>query len=96
MFLFVLYGVYSALTDSSQKAMISDIVRSDLKGTGFGLYHAVMGITQLPASLIAGYLYDKVNSSAPFYFGAAMALIAALMMVVYVAVNKRNVSRSAL
>jgi len=96
MFLFVLYGVYSALTDSSQKAMISDIVRSDLKGTGYGLYHAVMGITLLPASIIAGVLYDKVNSSAPFYFGAAMALIAALMMVLYVVVNKRNVTGSGL
>jgi len=81
--LFILYGFYSALTDSSQKAMISDIVPSNLKGTGFGIYHAVLGITLLPASLIAGILYDKVNSDAPFYFGASMALLATLMMVAF-------------
>ena len=40
-FSFMLYGFYSALTDGSQKAMISDIVSKDLKGTGFGIYHAV-------------------------------------------------------
>ena len=83
LFLFVLYGFYSALTDSSQKAMISDIVSKDLKGTGYGLYHAVLGITLLPASLIAGILYDKVNSDAPFYFGAVMALLATILMIIF-------------
>ena len=81
--LFILYGFYSALTDTSQKAMISDLVSKDLKGTGYGLYHAVIGITLLPASLIAGLLYDKVDSSIPFYFGAVMALFAAILMIIF-------------
>ena len=89
--LFVLYGFYSALTDSSQKAMISDLVSKDLKGTGFGLYHAVVGITLLPASVIAGVLYDRVNSNAPFYFGAVMALLATVLMVIFAIVTgKKN------
>lgn len=83
LFLFLLYGLYSAMTESSQKAMISDVVGREVKGTGYGLYHAIMGITLLPASLIAGLLYDRVNSSAPFYFGSVMALIAAMCMTVF-------------
>ena len=89
-FLFMLYGFYSALTDGSQKAMISDIVSKDLKGTGFGIYHAVHGITLLPASLIAGLLYDKVNSNAPFYFGSIMALIATILMIIFTILDKRK------
>ncbi|MEN6452649.1 MAG: MFS transporter [Prolixibacteraceae bacterium] len=89
-FLFILYGFYSALTDSSQKALISDIVNKDLKGTGFGLYHAVLGISLLPASLIAGLLYDKVNSNAPFYFGSLMALIATILMIIFALTEKRD------
>ena len=89
-FLFMLYGFYSALTDGSQKAMISDIVSKDLKGTGFGIYHAVLGITLLPASLIAGLLYDKVNSNAPFYFGSIMALIATILMIIFTVLDKRK------
>jgi len=73
-----------------QKAMISDIVSKDLKGTGFGIYHAVLGITLLPASLIAGLLYDNVNSTAPFYFGSAMALAAAILMIIFTIVDKRK------
>ena len=86
----MLYGFYSALTDGSQKAMISDIVSKDLKGRGFGIYHAVLGITLLPASLIAGQLYDKVNSNAPFYFGAVMALIAAVLMLIFTIQDKKK------
>jgi len=89
-FLFMLYGFYSALTDGSQKAMISDIVSKDLIGTGFGIYHAVLGITLLPASLIAGLLYDKVNSNAPFYFGSIMALIATILMIIFTVLDKKK------
>lgn len=89
-FLFILYGFYGALTDGSKKAMISDIVNKDLKGTGFGIYHAVLGITLLHASLIAGMLYDKVNSSAPYYFGSVMALIATILMIIFMIIDRKK------
>ena len=78
------------MVDGSQKALISDIVSKESKGTGYGLYHAVLGITLLPASLIAGLLYDNVNSNAPFYFGSLMAIVASLLMIIFVIVNKNN------
>ncbi|HEY5575446.1 MAG TPA: MFS transporter, partial [Clostridiaceae bacterium] len=81
--LFALYGVYSAATDGVQKAMVSDIVDSDKIGTGLGLYNCILGVTLLPASVIAGFLYDNINNSAPFYYGAVLAMIAALLMVFY-------------
>ncbi|MFA6712851.1 MAG: MFS transporter [Bacteroidales bacterium] len=89
-FLFILYGFYSALTDSSQKAMISDIVSKEVKGTAYGIYHAVLGITLLPASLIAGVLYDKVNANAPFYFGSVMAILATILMIIYTLTYKKR------
>ncbi|MBP1673051.1 MAG: yceL [Bacteroidetes bacterium] len=88
--LFVMYGFYSALTDGSQKSMISDLVSKNLKGTGFGLYHSILGITLLPASLIAGVLYDKMGSNAPFYFGSAMALLAALLMIIFSLIYRKK------
>jgi MFS family permease len=94
-FLFMLYGLYSALTDSCQKALISDFLPPELKGTGFGIYHALLGLTLLPASLIAGRLYDKVSPSASFYFGSAMALIAALAMTVFLFTDFINKKRKA-
>lgn len=78
--LFALYGVYGALTDVSQKSFISDITDKDMKGSGYGLYHATLGLTLLPASFIGGWMYDHINNQLPFYFGATMALIASLLM----------------
>jgi len=87
--LFAFYGIYSALTDGQQKSMISDLVDENKKGTGMGIYNALLGITLLPASLIAGLLYDKVNSKIPFYFGGSMALLAIVLMVIYLATKPK-------
>jgi len=81
--LFALYGLYSAATDGIQKAFISDMTDNNKQGTGLGIYNALLGITLLPASLIAGLLYDRVNSSVPFYFGAATAALSALLMFIF-------------
>jgi MFS family permease len=80
--LFALYGLYSAMTDGIQKAFISDMIDKNKQGTGLGIYNALLGITLLPASLIAGLLYDKINSSIPFYFGAATAVTSAILLAV--------------
>jgi MFS family permease len=92
--LFALYGLYSAATDSIQKAFISDLIDKNKKGTGLGIYNALLGITLLPASLIAGLLYDKVNSHVPFYFGAGTAITSALLMVVFIVINNNKEKRN--
>jgi MFS family permease len=78
--LFALYGLYGAATDGVQKALVSDIIDKDRRGTGLGIYNCLIGITLLPASLIAGVLYDNVNNRAPFYFGSVLAFFAACLM----------------
>ncbi len=81
--LFALYGLYSAATDGIQKALVSDLIDNNKRGTGLGLYNCLAGITLLPASIIAGLLYDHVNNRAPFYYGSIMALVAAVLMLIF-------------
>jgi len=81
--LFATYGLYSSMTDGIQKAFVSDIIDKNKKGTGLGMYNALLGMTLLPASLIAGILYDHVNSSVPFYFGACTAVLSAILLFFY-------------
>jgi MFS family permease len=84
--LYALYGVYYGLAYGTTKAMVADIVPVHLRGTAYGTYNATLGILDLPASLIAGVLWEGLGGwagfgpAAPFYFGAAMALAAALLM----------------
>ncbi|HRY14224.1 MAG TPA: MFS transporter [Syntrophomonadaceae bacterium] len=81
--LFALYGLYSATTDGVQKALVSDLIDKNKRGTGLGIYNCVVGMTLLPASLMAGYLYDNVNNQAPFYLGSILALVAAVLMIIF-------------
>lgn len=81
--LFALYGLYLALTDGVQKALVTDLVPPEKRATALGIYAGVIGITLLPASLIAGRLYDRVSSSTPFLFGSAMAALAAVLMLLF-------------
>ncbi len=88
--LFALYGVYSASTDGIQKAFISDMIDGNKQGTAMGIYNGLLGITLLPASIIAGVLYDKVNSSLPFYFGAVTAIISSILLVLFISFNVKK------
>jgi len=82
--LFALYGLYYAATEGVAKAMVADLVPEAQRGTAYGLFNAAIGITALPASMIAGLLWQGVagwsgfGPAAPFLFGACMALLAGL------------------
>ncbi len=86
--LYAIYGVYYGLAYGTTKAMVADIVPEELRGTAYGTYNAVLGILDFPASLLAGFLGQGVGTwegfgpSAPFYFGGALALMAAVLMAV--------------
>jgi len=79
-----LYGLYYGLAEGVARALVCDLVPEDRRGTAFGMYHGVVGITLLPASLIAGWLWQSVNPAAPFYFGAIMAGLAVIGMLLFI------------
>ncbi|HWR66505.1 MAG TPA: MFS transporter [Bellilinea sp.] len=86
-FLYLSYGLYFGLAYGTSNAMVADLVPDNMRGTAYGTYHAVIGLLAFPASLIAGILWQGVGRwggfgpSAPFLFGGALALIAALLMI---------------
>jgi len=84
--LYCAYGVYYGLAYGTAKAMVADLVKPDLRGTAYGTYNAILGIIDLPASLIAGLLWQGIGAwsgfgpSAPFLFGGGMAILAAFAL----------------
>ena len=81
--LYALYGIYYAANQGVAKALLADMVGADHRGRAFGIYAATVGIATLPASFIAGFLWDSIGAAAPFYFGAAMALAASLLLILF-------------
>jgi len=82
--LFAGYGVYYGLVEGVARAFVSDMVPVEKRGTAYGLYHGVVGLTLLPASVIAGFMWTVYSPSAPFFFGAGLAAIAVLLLTVFV------------
>jgi MFS family permease len=77
--LFVAYGLFFGLTEGVEKAYIADLAPPDLRGTAYGLYHAAVGLTALPASLLMGLVWEHVSPAAAFTVGAALALASAVL-----------------
>ena len=78
--IFILYGVFTAMTAGVERAFISEIAPESLKGTMLGLHSTLAGIALLPASVIAGLLWDNIGAFAPFVYGGVMSLISALIL----------------
>jgi MFS family permease len=88
--LFGFYGLFMGLTEGVQKAFLASIIPPDFKAFAFGVYATVVGLAMFPASLIGGWLWDRLSPSATFYFGAATAALAALMFVVLITASGKR------
>ena len=80
---FVLYGFYTAMVAGVERAFIAEIAPPKLKGTLLGLQSTLVGIALLPASIIAGVLWNSIGSYAPFTLGAILAILAAVLLGVF-------------
>ncbi|MFH0916728.1 MAG: MFS transporter [bacterium] len=81
---FAVYGVYMGIADGNGRALLAEFSTGARRGTAFGAYHMVVGLAALPASVIAGVLYDRVSPSAPFWVGAGGAVLAGVLMLALV------------
>lgn len=77
---FVVYGAYYGMTDGMLRAFAVDLAPAHLRGTAVGAYYTFTGVALLPASIIAGYLWDHVSHAAPFYYGSVTALVSAVLL----------------
>ena len=78
--LYIVYGIYYGLTEGVEKAFVADLVAPEERGAAYGIYNGAIGIAVLPASIIAGVLWQWVSPAAPFLFGGAIAIIAAVLL----------------
>ncbi|CAM2067901.1 MFS transporter [Sulfidibacter corallicola] len=74
--LFVAYGVVFGLTEPVEKALVADFAGAESRGTAFGYYHFVVGMTALPASLWFGVVWHYLGRSWAFALGGLLAAVA--------------------
>jgi MFS family permease len=82
--LFACYGIYYGIVEGVAKAFVADLVPVERRGTAYGYFQGVVGLTLLPASVLAGWLWETVSPATPFYLGAGLALLAMLGLITLV------------
>jgi MFS family permease len=71
------YGFYYALTQPVLKALVVESVTEQVRGSALGIYFFATSVATLAASLITGELWKHYGAAIPFYFSAALAVVAA-------------------
>ena len=78
--LFAVYALFFGLTEGSERAFVADLVPQGLRGRAYGAFHAAIGMTALPASVLFGLLWKRFGPRTAFLTGAAVALTAAVAL----------------
>lgn len=78
--LFIVYGVFFALTEGVERAFVADLAPAEKRGLAFGFYYFILGLAALPASVVFGAVWKLMSYQAAFIMGAALALVAAAML----------------
>ena len=77
---FVLYGLHRASLDTVQKAFVSELAPREFRASILGGFQMVTGLCALPASFMAGILWDKIGILAPFYFSLGLTTLAIVLL----------------
>jgi MFS family permease len=75
------YGLYYGCVEGTERALVSDLVSPDHRGTAFGVFHCAVGIAALPSSLLFGWVWQTAGHPLPaFLMGAVFAGLAAIVL----------------
>ncbi|MBI5682857.1 MAG: MFS transporter [Deltaproteobacteria bacterium] len=89
LFLFCIYGVFKGMSEGTQRAYLATLSPPERKATAFGIYHMVVGFALLPASIIGGFLWDRIGPHATFFYGALTGILSAVLFIVLIR-NRRQ------
>jgi len=79
--MFMLAGVETGLIDVMERAYTADLLKSDVRGTGYGLLNTVNGIGDFISSVSAGMLWTAFSFAFAFGFSAILGIAATLVLV---------------
>jgi len=90
-----LFGVAVGLLSPAYQSLLSKALPERLRGTGFGLIHASLGLFSLPAPAIGSFLWKTINPQAPFYITPVFALLTVVPAWLKFKLDKHDLERVA-
>ncbi|MCD6403202.1 MAG: MFS transporter [Candidatus Aenigmarchaeota archaeon] len=78
--LFFLYGIQKATYVPSVRAFISELSPSEYRATGIGTFDMLVGLFSLPASFLAGILWDMYGYYVVFELSVVLTILSILIL----------------
>jgi MFS family permease len=78
---FALYGIHKAALDPVQRTLVAEICPPAFIASSLGGFQMIIGLCALPASFIAGLLWESFGAFAPFYLSFALTALSSLLLV---------------
>jgi MFS family permease len=85
-----LLGLHMGITQGLLATMVADAAPADLRGTAFGFFNLLSGVTMLIASALAGSLWDRLGASATFDAGALFCVLGLVGIALNAQVSRRS------
>ena len=79
--MFVIYGLHKGALEPVQSTIVSELAPEKFRASSLGTYQMLIGLCAFPASLIAGFLWDKIGALAPFYLSLGLTIVASALMI---------------
>ncbi len=77
---FILYGAHKGALDPVQKTFVSELAPCEFRASCLGGFQMVIGLCALPASFIAGVLWEVVGMFAPFTLSLTLTIVSGLLL----------------
>ncbi len=77
---FVLYGLHRGAIEPVQRAFVSELSPIEHRASLLGVFQMTVGLCALPASIIAGLLWDTFGKQTPFSFSLGLTCLTVILM----------------
>jgi MFS family permease len=79
--IFIGYGLHKGALEPVQKTLVSELAPQQYRASTLGAFQMVLGICALPASLLAGFLWETFhNPRIPFYIALGLTLLSSVFL----------------
>lgn len=75
-----LWGLQMGMTQSLLLTKVADTTFTEIRGTGFGIYYLMIGITIFLSNTVTGWIFAHHNPSYAFWLSACVAGLALIML----------------
>ncbi len=78
--LFILYGAHKAALEPVQRTMVCELSPLAFRASCLGGFQMIIGLCALPASLVAGWLWEQAGPAAPFTLSLSLTAASTFLL----------------